>query len=243
MSFFSRQGKDPAVVASKVPAHVAIIMDGNGRWAARRGLPRTAGHRAGLESARRVIREAGRLGIKYLTLYTFSTENWKRPPAEVDFIMNLPGEFWHSERRALEEANVRLKILGDLCALPAATRVVVEEAVAATRDALGLTVSLALNYGGRAEILRAAQLFVERYAGRGTEADFASCLYTEDLPDPDLLIRPGGEKRISNFLLWQLAYTEMIFLDKFWPDFTGSDLVQAVQDYQARVIRQGGIQG
>lgn len=224
-----------------IPVHVAIIMDGNGRWAERRGLPRTAGHRAGLESTRRVIKEAARLGIKYLTLYTFSTENWKRPADEVDFIMRLPGEFWHRERPALQEANVRIQAIGDINALPRATRQVVEEAVASTREASGLTVNLALNYGGRAEILRAARLYAERYCSAGTEADFAACLYTEGLPDPNLLIRPGGEKRISNFLLWQTAYTELFFVDKLWPDFDGGDLAEIIKEYQGRSIRRGGL--
>lgn len=223
------------------PAHVAIVMDGNGRWAERRGLPRTAGHRAGLESARRVIKEAAQLGIKYLTLYTFSTENWSRPPGEVEFIMSLPGEFWRRERPSLQEANVRIKVLGDIKALPWATRQTVEEAVMATRGASGLTVNLALNYGARAEIMRAARLFAERCALTGTEADFAACLYTEGLPDPDLLIRPGGEKRISNFLLWQLAYTELFFVEKLWPDFDGSDLVEVIKEYQGRSVRRGGL--
>jgi len=223
------------------PTHVAIIMDGNGRWAERRGLPRSAGHRAGLESARKVIQEAARLGIKYLTLYAFSTENWKRPPGEVEFIMSLPGEFWRKERPALQEANVRIKILGDIKALPLGTRQAVEEAVAATRTASGLTVNLALNYGARAEIMRAARLFAERHARTGTEADFSACLYTDGLPDPDLLIRPGGEKRISNFLLWQLAYTELFFVEKLWPDFDGSDLGEVILEYQGRSIRRGGL--
>jgi undecaprenyl diphosphate synthase len=223
------------------PTHVAIIMDGNGRWAERRGLPRSAGHRAGLESARKVIQEAARLGIKYLTLYAFSTENWKRPPGEVEFIMSLPGEFWRKERPALQEANVRIKILGDIKALPLGTRQAVEEAVAATSEASGLTVNLALNYGARAEIMRAARLFAERHARTGTEADFAACLYTDGLPDPDLLIRPGGEKRISNFLLWQLAYTELFFVEKLWPDFDGSDLGEVILEYQGRSIRRGGL--
>lgn len=233
--------KVPLGGPSVCPAHVAIIMDGNGRWAERRGLPRTAGHRVGLESARRVIEEAARLGIKYLTLYTFSTENWSRPPGEVEFIMSLPGEFWRRERPMLQEANVRIKVLGDIKALPWATRQIVEEAVMATRGASGLTVNLALNYGARAEIMRAARLFAERYALTGTETDFAACLYTEGLPDPDLLIRPGGEKRISNFLLWQLAYTELFFVEKLWPDFDGSDLVEAIKEYQGRSVRRGGL--
>jgi undecaprenyl diphosphate synthase len=226
---------------SVIPTHVAIIMDGNGRWAERRGLPRSAGHRAGLESARRVIKEAARLGIKYLTLYAFSTENWKRPPAEVEFIMSLPVEFWHRERSALREANVRIKVLGDINALPLTTRQVVEEAVASTREASGLTVNLALNYGGRADILRAARLYAKRNSLLGTEADFAACLYTEGLPDPDLLIRPGGEKRISNFLLWQIAYTELFFVDKLWPDFDGGDLAEIIEEYQGRSVRRGGL--
>ncbi|MBT9134212.1 MAG: Ditrans,polycis-undecaprenyl-diphosphate synthase ((2E,6E)-farnesyl-diphosphate specific) [Firmicutes bacterium] len=238
---FRRKLSLPASDASPLPSHIAIIMDGNGRWAERRGLPRTAGHRAGLESTRRVIKESVRLGIKYLTLYTFSTENWKRPSTEVEFIMSLPGEFWRRERSALEEANVRIKVLGDINGLPLATRHVILEAVAATQNASGLTVSLALNYGGRAEIVRAARLFMERYGIVGNEADFATGLYTAELPDPELLIRPGGERRISNFLLWQLAYTELFFVDKLWPDFDGNDLVRVIEEYRGRSVRRGGL--
>lgn len=226
----------------KIPVHIAIVMDGNGRWATKRGLPRVAGHRAGLDSARTVIEEASRLGVKYLTLYTFSTENWKRPRDEVDFIMRLPEEFWNRDRDHLESFDVRLKILGDLNGVPESTHRVSLEAMEATKDRKGLTVNLALNYGGRDEILRAAKAFGQAHPqGDGTEEDFARYLYTAGMPDPDLFIRPGAEKRISNFLLWQLAYTELVFTDCLWPDFGGRQLHEAIADFQKRDRRSGGL--
>jgi len=226
----------------RIPAHIAIVMDGNGRWAQKRGLPRIAGHRAGLESARVVIEEASALGVKYLTLYTFSTENWKRPKDEVDFIMSLPEEFWRRDRDRILCNAIRLNILGDLDGLPEHTRRVSLEAMEATSEHRGLVVSLAMNYGGRAEILRAARLFAAAHPhGNGTEADFAKYLYTADMPDPDLLIRPGAEKRISNYLLWQLAYAEMVFSDSLWPDFSATHLREAIIEYQGRHRRRGGL--
>lgn len=241
MSWFLGKRDLPALDMDRIPVHVAIVMDGNGRWAQKRGLPRVAGHRAGLDSAKRIIEEAGRLGIKYLTLYTFSTENWKRPKEEVDFIMSLPEEFWHKERRLIDENDVRLNILGDVDGLPESTRRVSLEAMEVTKGRSGLTVNLALNYGGRAEILRAAKAFAKRFPDGGTEADFAECLYTGGMPDPDLLIRPGGEKRISNYLLWQIAYAELIFTDQLWPDFTEKELREALIEFQGRDRRRGGL--
>lgn len=230
-----------AVDINKLPLHVAIVMDGNGRWAERRGLPRMAGHRAGLVAARTIIAESARLGIKFLTLYTFSTENWQRPREEVDFLMRLPEEFWRKERKLLQEQDVRLNVLGDISGLPEATRRVTLEAMSATKDHGGMTVNLALNYGSRAEILRAARLYAERFPdGSGDEADFAQGLYSKDMPDPDLLLRPGGEKRLSNFLLWQCAYTEIVFSDVNWPDYGVKHYHAALVEYQKRNRRRGG---
>lgn len=241
MSWFSGKKILPALDLKRIPLHVAIVMDGNGRWAQKRGLPRVAGHRAGLDSAKRAIEEASRLGIRYLTLYTFSTENWRRPKEEVDFIMSLPEEFWRKERKLIDEEDVRLMILGDLDGLPESTRSVSLEAMEATKGRGGLTVNLALNYGSRAEILRAAAIFAKRFPAGGTEEDFAQCLYTAGMPDPDLLIRPGGERRISNYLLWQLAYAELVFTDQLWPDFSAKDLHEALVEYQGRDRRRGGL--
>lgn len=243
MKFF-RRDKSRALDLENIPVHIAIVMDGNGRWAAKRGLPRVAGHRAGLDAARTIMEEAARLGVKYLTLYTFSTENWKRPQEEVDFIMSLPEEFWTRDRSRIDEQDIRLTILGDLDGLPESTKRVSLEAMEATRDRKGLTVNLALNYGGRDEIVRAAKAFATAYPdGVGTEQDFATFLYTGNMPDPDLLIRPGAEKRISNFLLWQLAYTELVFTDCLWPDFNIKHLQEAILEYQSRDRRRGGLKG
>lgn len=243
MKIFGRN-KNRVLDPGKIPVHIAIVMDGNGRWAAKRGLPRVAGHRAGLDSARTIMEESARLGVKYLTLYTFSTENWKRPQEEVDFIMSLPEEFWTRDRSRIDERDIRLNILGDLDGLPESTRRVSLEAMDATHNRKGLTVNLALNYGGRDEIVRAAKEFVKAYPdGTGSEQDFAKFLYTADMPDPDLLIRPGAERRISNFLLWQLAYTEMVFTDCLWPDFDAKQLHDAILDYQTRDRRRGGLKG
>lgn len=243
MKLFGRH-KQIILDPKKIPVHIAIVMDGNGRWAAKRGLPRVAGHRAGLDSARAIMEESAHLGVKYLTLYTFSTENWKRPQEEVDFIMSLPEEFWTRDRSNIDKMDVRLNILGDIDGLPESTRRVSLEAMDATRNRKGLTVNLALNYGGRAEIVRAAKAFANAYPhGDGSEQDFANFLYTANMPDPDLLIRPGAEKRISNFLLWQLAYTEMVFTDCLWPDFNVKQLQSAISEFQARDRRRGGLKG
>jgi len=227
-----------------VPLHVAIIMDGNGRWATHRGLPRTVGHRRGLESARRIIEEAVRLGVSYLTLYMFSTENWKRPKDEVDFLMSLPQEFWRRERSTLAKQDVRVRVLGNIAALPEETRAVLLEAVEETKDRQGLTVNLAVNYGGRDDILQAAVKYVrclDQAEVQPSEDGFSRFLYTSGIPDPDLLIRPGGEQRISNYLLWQMAYTELVFSETLWPDYSAGEFRKAIMEYCARERRRGGI--
>jgi undecaprenyl diphosphate synthase len=228
----------------RVPVHVAIIMDGNGRWATSRGLPRNVGHRRGLDSAKKVIEAASDMGIKYLTLYMFSTENWKRPQEEVDFLMSLPQEFWRRERENLKDKDVRVRILGNLDPLPEETRATLLEASRETKGARGLTVNLAVNYGGRDEILQAAVKYVQALHGdtvKPGEDSFARFLYTEEMPDPDLLIRPGGEQRISNYLLWQIAYAELVFTPTLWPDFGSAELYEAIGEYQRRERRRGGL--
>ncbi len=233
--------------ARRLPRHVAIIMDGNGRWARRRGLPRPAGHRAGVEAVRRVVEASSRLGIRYLTLYAFSTENWRRPQAEVTSLMGLLVEAMRRYLRELDEKDVRVRVIGELEGLPPQARAAVEEALTVTADNGGLQLTFAINYGGRREILEAARSLM-RLAAAGTlrpedldEDAFRRFLYTADLPDPDLLIRPSGEMRISNFLLWQTAYAEIWVTPVLWPDFGFDTLVQALRDYQARERRFGGL--
>jgi undecaprenyl diphosphate synthase len=230
-----------------LPQHVAVIMDGNGRWAGLRGLPRVAGHQAGVRSARETVRTAGRLGIGYLTLYAISSENWTRPPAEVGFLMRLLESSVDEELPGLVENNVRLRTIGDLASLDQGVRQSVERAARATESNTGLTLLIALNYGGRRELVRAVRTLADGVA-RGTlapaaidEASVAAALDTAGVPDPDLLIRTSGEYRLSNFLLWQVAYTELLVLPTLWPDFSPRDLYGAVAEYQRRSRRFGGL--
>jgi undecaprenyl diphosphate synthase len=229
---------------SGLPQHLAIIMDGNGRWATKRGFPRTAGHKAGVDRAKEIVQECADLGIKMLTLYTFSTENWARAKDEVDFLMGLPIDFWAAEKEILMRRNIRLHFIGDVAGLPPRTRAVADESEQKTSRNTGLDVNLAINYGGRQEILQAARsLCREAKAGRLdpetlTVDQFAGALYLPG-PDPDFLIRTGDEKRISNFLLWQMAYTEMYFTATMWPDFTVLKLHEALADYGKRERRFG----
>ncbi len=231
--------------AANLPEHIAIVMDGNGRWAKARALPRRLGHRQGAENMRNIIEACLDLGIRYLTLYAFSTENWKRPAAEVDYLMGLPGQFYERERHLLHKHQVRVVIIGDLETVPAATREVIMQMESETTDYRALTVFLAFNYGARAELAMAAERLAKKWqAGeikKITEADVANALYTGGYPDPDLVIRCGNEMRLSNFLLWQSAYAELYFSQKLWPDFSKRDLVQAVEDFARRGRRFGGI--
>jgi undecaprenyl diphosphate synthase len=226
--------------------HIAIIMDGNGRWAASRGLPRVAGHRAGREAGRRAIEACRELGVPVLTLYAFSTENWRRPPDEVDALMDLLHESIVAEAEELRRNGIRLRVSGDLESMAPMIRAEVDRAVALTAANEAMILNIALNYGSRAEILRAVRAIATDVAsGRRDiesidEATIAGGLYTGGLPDPDLLIRTGHEQRLSNFLLWQAAYTELFFLDVFWPDFTRDHLVAAIAEYQRRQRRFGG---
>jgi undecaprenyl diphosphate synthase len=229
-----------------LPKHVAIIMDGNGRWAQRRHLPRIAGHRKGTETARVAIETCSRLKIEALTLYAFSVENWRRPKAEIDFLMQLLREYIRQEMPLLQKNNIRMRFLGRANELPAAVQRDSREAMEATAGNTGMVLCVALNYGGRAEIVDAADaLLAERRAAGNvsplTEADVERHLYTAGLPDPDLLIRTSGELRVSNFLLWQIAYAELFVTDTLWPDFNRARLLEAFVDFQKRDRRYGGI--
>lgn len=222
----------------RLPRHVAIIMDGNGRWAKKRGLPRLMGHRAGTESVRAVIRTAGEIGIEALTLYAFSTENWRRSAAEVQGLMRLLVLTLQKETRDLQAKNVRLRAIGRLDGLPTSVRRALDRAVETLSANTGLQLNLALNYGGRQEIVDAAQACVKDGVPI-TEEALAQRLYTAGLPDPDLLIRTSGEMRISNFLLWQSAYAELYVTPVLWPDFRKEQLLDALREYQGRERRFG----
>lgn len=224
----------------RIPLHTAIIMDGNGRWARHRGLPRQEGHRAGVKAVGRVVRAAARSGIRYLTLYTFSKENWHRPKEEVDALMSLLVRSTIEELSTLEENNVRLRVMGDLEGLPQEAAEALTQLIDTTKENSGITLILAVNYSSRTELVRAFNLLREEvHEGPITEQDICSHLYLPDVPDPDLLIRTGGECRISNYLLWQLAYTELYFTETYWPDFDAECLYRALIDYQSRQRRFG----
>jgi len=224
----------------KLPRHVAIIMDGNGRWAQQRGQHRTFGHLRGVESVRKVVEAAREAGIPYLTLYTFSTENWNRPPDEVDSLMNLLADSLENEREDLIRNKIRLAVVGDLDGLPAHVRAKFDDLLKATSQDYELTLSLALNYGGRIEILKAVEQWCRRHPGRiPSPEEWEAGLQSAFLPDVDLMIRTGGEKRISNFLLWKLAYAELYFTDVLWPDFGKKEFFDALRDYQQRERRFG----
>ncbi|MCL1805894.1 MAG: isoprenyl transferase [Clostridiales bacterium] len=233
-------------MAGEGPGHLAIIMDGNGRWAKDRGLPRALGHRAGVEALRRVVELCPAYQIRYLTVYAFSTENWKRPGAEVQALMALMDEFIDKELATLKKNGVSIRVLGDLASLASGLRKKIEAAVESTAENREMILSLALNYGGRQELLRGAKALAKRaQAGEDPEGwgeeDLARELYTGDMPDPDLLIRTGGEQRYSNFLLWQVAYTELWYTDTYWPDFGEERLVEALTAYRGRQRRFGGV--
>lgn len=231
----------------RLPRHVSVIMDGNGRWATSRGMERGRGHEAGIKSLRETITACVRLGIDVLSAYAFSTENWRRPKKEVDLLMHLFATTLVKELPLFHRENVRLVFLGDLEALPEKTRVVFERGLSETADHDGMTLALAVNYGARAELARAARLLGERVKSgfldpEDINADaVASCLYTAGLPDPELLIRTSGELRLSNYLLWQLAYSEFYITDVLWPDFSRWELLRAIRAFQGRDRRFGGV--
>jgi undecaprenyl diphosphate synthase len=237
-----------SIDATRLPGHIAIIMDGNGRWAGQRRLPRVAGHQAGIGPVRQTVESCARLGIKVLTLYAFSVENWKRPRAEVETLWRLLRFYLRQELPNLQKNDIRLQAIGRLDALPAQVRRELDSAVDATSANRGLLVNLAINYGGRAEIVDAvnAILDIARLEGgigslKLDEEMISTNLYTASCPDPDLLIRTSGEMRISNFLLWQIAYAELYVTGTLWPDFTRTDLLRAVLEYQKRDRRYGGL--
>ena len=231
--------------AEKPLRHVAIIMDGNGRWASREGVTRLKGHQQGVEAARGAVEMAKELGLTHLTLYSFSTENWSRPDWEVQHLLNLLRQFFAKDLKKLADQGIRVKIIGDRDTLPDDIRGHVEEAEARTADNPGYTLQIAFNYGGRDELVRAVTKIASRAAAGQLdpadidEAVLSNALDTGGAPDPDLIIRTSGEQRISNFLLWQAAYAEFVFLDCFWPDFTREEFLGAVEQYQARTRRFG----
>ncbi|KAA0958327.1 isoprenyl transferase [Planococcus kocurii] len=237
------------ISTEKVPAHIAIIMDGNGRWAKKRALPRVAGHHEGMKTVRKVTKLANELGVDVLTLYAFSTENWKRPKIEVDFLMRLPEEFLTTFLPELIEENVRVEMMGYRHNLPGHTLRAIEKAKEATKDNTGLVLNFALNYGSRAEIVDAVKDIAAQVAAGTLDINdisedlISGGLMTKGLPEPDLLIRTSGEVRLSNFMLWQLAYTEFWFTETLWPDFNEDSLLEAIGNYQKRNRRYGGLKG
>ena len=241
MGLFRKRGNTAGQVdMSRLPRHIAIIMDGNGRWAKKRGLPRTAGHKVGAETFRDIATYCRELGVEYLTVYAFSTEIWKRPKDEVDTIMELLEQYLQEAINTMERDHIRLKILGDTAALSPKLQQMVAQTNAISTHYQGFQANICLNYGGRSEILRAARLCAE--AGEEwTEENFGKYLWSAGIPDPELIIRPSGELRLSNFLLWQCAYSEFYFCDTLWPDFDRAALDRAIIDYQGRDRRFGGV--
>ena len=230
-----------------VPTHIAIIMDGNGRWAKKRFLPRTAGHKAGVETIREVVKECSRLNVKYLTLYAFSTENWKRPKIEIDTLMNLLVSYLKSEIKELHKNNVKIATIGDINKLPEMCIKELDNAKELTKDNTGVNLNLALNYGSRYDVTNAVLDIVKDCKSDKINIDsinedtIKNYLSTKSTPDPDLLIRTSGEQRLSNFLLWELAYSEFYFTDIHWPDFNRQELQKAIYVYQSRDRRFGGL--
>ena len=231
----------------RLPSHIAIIMDGNGRWAARRNQPRVAGHRAGAEAVRATVETAARLGISYLTLYAFSTENWKRPRLEVEALMGLLREFLRKEVRSLKANNIRFQTVGRDQQLEGVVRREIDRARRETSENTGMVLTVALNYSGRSEIVEACREIIAECVSLGrdpsqiNEIDIERHLFTKDLPDPDLLVRTSGEMRVSNFLLWQIAYSEIYVTDVLWPDFRRANLFEAIVEYQKRERRYGDV--
>lgn len=252
VSFFKKNKKqeneeDFQLDMNNIPKHIGVIMDGNGRWAKARNLPRQFGHKAGVETIRRVITEADDLGVEYMTLYAFSTENWKRPKDEVSALMKLLVQYLKQEIDELDEKGVVINVLGDYSKLPNECIVEIDKAIERTKDNKGIVMNVALNYGGRAEIVRATKAICKKIQDGEiniediTEDLFSNYLYTAGMPDPDIIIRPSGEQRLSNFLSWQSAYSEFWYSDINWPDFKAEDLRRAIFDYQNRDRRFGGV--
>lgn len=248
MRWFGRgKAAEAAVVPEHIPVHIGIIMDGNGRWAKKRGLPRTAGHAAGAQVFRKITKHCEKRGVKYLTVYAFSTENWKRPKEEVDAIMDLLRQYLKESLEDFSRENIRTRFIGDRSPLAPDIRQMMEEAEQSTRGKSGMCLNIAVNYGGRPEIVQAVQrIAADVQAGRLApeeigEQQVEDGLYTAGQPDPDMILRPSGECRTSNFLLWQSAYAEYVFMDVLWPDFTPGHLDEAIAEYNRRQRRFGGI--
>lgn len=245
MVFGKKQEEGQAPI--HLPVHIGIIMDGNGRWAQKRFLPRSAGHRAGAQNFRTITRYCSKIGIRYLTVYAFSTENWNRPSDEVGALLRLFKEYLEEALRDFMDENIRVRFIGDVSAFPAELRGLIQEVEEVSACKTGMVLNLAMNYGGRAEITRAAKKVAQEAVSGSlrpeelTEERFAQYLYTGSQPDPDLIIRPSGEERLSNFLLWQSAYAEFVYFDILWPDFKTSDLDRAIEIYSSRQRRFGGV--
>lgn len=245
MVFGKKQEEGQAPI--HLPVHIGIIMDGNGRWAQKRFLPRSAGHRAGAQNFRTITRYCSKIGIRYLTVYAFSTENWNRPSDEVGALLRLFKEYLEEALRDFMDENIRVRFIGDVSAFPAELRGLIQEVEEASACKTRMVLNLAMNYGGRAEITRAAKKVAQEAVSGSlrpeelTEERFAQYLYTGSQPDPDLIIRPSGEERLSNFLLWQSAYAEFVYFDILWPDFKTSDLDRAIEIYSSRQRRFGGV--
>ena len=240
MGIFKWKRTAEEVDFSNLPRHIAVIMDGNGRWAAKRGLPRTAGHAAGAETFRTIATYCKDIGIQYLTVYAFSTENWKRPKEEVAAIMDLLDKYLREANGRMERDRVRMKFFGDTSVLSPELRALIDRTAEISSHYEGCQVNICVNYGGRDEILRAANACAAQ-GGEITEERLSAALFSRGIPDPDLIIRPSGEYRLSNFLLWQAAYAELYFTDKLWPDFTPADMNAAIADFQHRSRRFGGV--
>lgn len=246
MAVFTKRQTGQAEV-SGLPRHIAVIMDGNGRWAQKRGLPRTAGHKEGAETFRTIATQCKNLGLEYLTVYAFSTENWSRPKAEVEAIMSLLDRYLRESIETMARDQIRLRFLGDTSILSPSLRTLIAETDELTRHITGFQANICLNYGGRDELVRAARAFAQdcvdgkRKPEDLTEADFPSYFWSSGIPDPELLIRPGGELRLSNFLLWQCAYSEIYVTDTLWPDFDSDALDRALAWYRSRDRRFGGL--
>lgn len=240
--------KSVTIDVNKLPRHIAIIMDGNGRWAQKRFMPRFLGHRSGMEALRQIVSECRSLGIEYLTVYAFSTENWKRPENEVSYLMNLLVEYIGKELDELHQKGIKIRTAGDISILPQICQTEIQHSCEVTKNNQEMILNIAINYGSRHEIINAVKSIVSDFqSGNLKDLDaineeyFADHLYTRGLPDPDLVIRTAGEKRISNFLLWQLAYAEFYVTDVLWPDFNRQELHKAIADYQTRVRKYGGL--
>jgi undecaprenyl diphosphate synthase len=245
--FNLKAGKFTENIVGRMPLHIGIIPDGNGRWAARRGLPRSMGHRAGSNTLKRIVTYCDRIGLKYLTVYVFSTENWDRPQEEINTLMKLLHGYLQNAEKELAGTNVRIRIIGDIERLSPELRTQIPRVEELTKDNKGLTLFFALNYGGRSEILQAVRKIAEDAAASKINAKeinaevFEKYLYTKGIPDPDLIIRTSGEMRTSNFLIWQSVYSEYLFLNIKWPDFTERDMAEAIKGYAKRNRRYGGI--